>query len=192
LTKERYEAITKNLFITSIAFSLGLFLLIVSLFNKRLGFKAKYLNTKSIMFSKTCEYGIRAAIFIASESFQNNRVGLKDIAKKIDSPEAFTAKILQILSKNNIIKSIKGVGGGFEIPKDRMKDIKLSHIVTALEGNSVFTGCGLGLVHCSEEHPCPMHDKFKAIRNELAYMLETTNLGELGSGIKSGDTFLRY
>lgn len=144
------------------------------------------------MFSKTCEYGIRATIFIASESFQDKRVGLKDIAKKIDSPEAFTAKILQILSKNNIIKSVKGVGGGFDIPKETMKDIKLSHIVTALEGNRVFTGCGLGLAHCSEEHPCPMHDKFKAIRNELANMLETTNLEELASGIKSGDTFLRY
>ena len=144
------------------------------------------------MFSKTCEYGIRATIFIASQSYQNNRVGLRDIAKKIDSPEAFTAKILQILSKNNIIHSIKGVGGGFEIPKDTMNQIKLSQIVTALEGDSVFTGCGLGLHHCSEEHPCPVHDKFKSIRSELAHMLETTNLEELALGIKSGDTFLRY
>lgn len=144
------------------------------------------------MFSKTCEYGIRAAIFIASESYQNNRVGLRDIAEKTDSPEAFTAKILQILSKNNIIHSIKGVGGGFEIPKENMSQIKLSQIVTALDGNRVFTGCGLGLKQCSEDHPCPVHDKFKSIRNELAFMLENTNLEELAIGIKSGDTFLRH
>ena len=144
------------------------------------------------MFSKTCEYGIRAAIFIASESYQNNRVGLRAIAEKIDSPEAFTAKILQILSKNNIIRSIKGVGGGFEIPKEKMSQIKLSQIVTALDGDRVFTGCGLGLNQCSEEHPCPVHDKFKSIRNELAFMLENTNLEELAIGIKSGDTFLRH
>ena len=144
------------------------------------------------MFSKTCEYGIRATIFIASESCLNKRVGLRDIAKKIDSPEAFTAKILQILSKNNIINSIKGVGGGFEIPREIMKDIKLAQIVNALEGDRVFTGCGLGLTHCSEDHPCPMHEKFKSIRNELEFMLENTNLEELALGIKSGDTFLRY
>jgi len=144
------------------------------------------------MFSKTCEYGIRATIFIASQSYQNKRVGLKDIAKKIDSPEAFTAKILQILAKNNIIKSIKGVGGGFDIPRETMKDIKLAQIVSALEGDRVFTGCGLGLTQCSEDHPCPMHDKFKLIRNELAFMLENTNLEELAIGIKTGDTFLRY
>lgn len=144
------------------------------------------------MFSKTCEYGIRATIFIASESYNNNRVGLKDIAQKIDSPEAFTAKILQILSKNSIIDSVKGVGGGFQIPKEKMREITLAQIVTALEGNRVFTGCGLGLKNCSEEHPCPVHDKFKGIRNELATMLENTNLEELALGIKSGDTFLRY
>ncbi|MBF4471008.1 RrF2 family transcriptional regulator [Flavobacterium sp. HJJ] len=144
------------------------------------------------MFSKTCEYGIRATIFIASESYQNKRVGLKDIAKKIDSPEAFTAKILQILSKDNIINSIKGVGGGFEIPREIMKDIKLAQIVNALEGDRVFTGCGLGLAHCSDGHPCPMHEKFKSIRSELAFMLENTNLEELALGIKSSDTFLRY
>ena len=144
------------------------------------------------MFSKTCEYGIRATIFIASESYQNKRVGLKDIAKKIDSPEAFTAKILQILSKENIINSVKGVGGGFEIPRETMKDIKLAQIVAALEGDRVFTGCGLGLSNCSDDHPCPMHEKFKSIRNELAFMLENTNLEELAMGIKPGDTFLRY
>ena len=144
------------------------------------------------MFSKTCEYGIRASIFIASQSYQNTRVGLRDIAKKIDSPEAFTAKILQTLVKSNIIHSIKGVGGGFEIPKDTLNQIKLSQIVTAIDGDSVFTGCGLGLSNCSEDHPCPAHEKFKAIRNELAFMLENTNLEELALGIKSGETFLRY
>lgn len=144
------------------------------------------------MFSKTCEYGIRATIFIASQSYQDNRVGLKDIAEKIDSPEAFTAKILQILSRNNIIHSIKGVGGGFEIPKEKMSQIKLIQIVAAIDGDRVFTGCGLGLSHCSETHPCPVHDRFKEIRNSLATMLENTNLEELAMGIKSGDTFLRY
>lgn len=144
------------------------------------------------MFSKTCEYGIRAAIFIASESYHNRRVGLKEVAQKIDSPEAFTGKIMQILTKNKLILSIKGVGGGFEIPIDRILEIKLSQLVNALEGDRVFTGCGLGLSDCSEEHPCPMHDKFKSIRNDLSNMLENTTLEELTLGLKSGETFLRY
>ena len=144
------------------------------------------------MFSKSCEYGIRATIFIATQSYLNNRTGIKDIAKKIDSPEAFTAKILQTLVKANIIQSTKGVGGGFEIPKKNLTEIKLAQIVSAIDGDKVFTGCGLGLSHCSESHPCPVHEKFKSIRNELAFMLENTNLEELVLGLKSGETFLRY
>lgn len=144
------------------------------------------------MFSKTCEYGIRAAIYIASESFQNRRVGLKKIAENINSPVAFTAKILQTLSRENIIHSAKGVGGGFEIPKDKIAKIKLAQIVTALDGDQIFTGCGLGLSQCSEEHPCPVHDKFKFIKQELVFMLENTNLEEMALGLKLGQTFLKY
>lgn len=143
------------------------------------------------MFSKTCEYAIRAVIFIASESYKDKRVGLKDIAVKIDSPEAFTAKILQILVKNDIINSSKGPTGGFDIPKSAMTTIYLSQIVSAIDGDSVFNGCALGLKECSEIQPCPVHNSFKSIREDLKLMLCSTSLAELASGIKSGSTHLR-
>ena len=47
------------------------------------------------MFSKSCEYAIKASIYICHRSDKGERSGLKDIAKATDSPEAFTAKILQ-------------------------------------------------------------------------------------------------
>lgn len=142
------------------------------------------------MFSKACEYAIRATIYIAVQSNQDNRVGLKDISKEIDSPEAFTAKILQQLSKNEIINSIKGPNGGFEIDKKEMSKIKLSHIVMAIDGDTIYKGCGLGFKQCSEKQPCPVHDKFKVVRNELKNMLETTTVLELSLGLKQGLTFL--
>lgn len=142
------------------------------------------------MFSKACEYAIRATIYIAVQSSQNLRVGLKDISKEIDSPEPFTAKILQQLSKNNIIESIKGPHGGFQIDKNDMSKIKLSQIVLAIDGDSIYKGCGLGFKECSEKQPCPVHDKFKIIRDELKDMLENTTVLELSLGLKKGLTFL--
>lgn len=142
------------------------------------------------MFSKACEYAIRATIYIAVQSNQDNRVGLKDISKEIDSPEAFTAKILQQLAKSNIIDSIKGPNGGFEIEKKNMSKIKLSQIVMAIDGDTIYKGCGLGFKQCSEKQPCPVHDKFKIVRDELKHMLETTNVLELSVGLKKGLTFL--
>ncbi|WP_425075913.1 RrF2 family transcriptional regulator [Psychroserpens sp. S379A] len=143
------------------------------------------------MFSKACEYGIRASIFIAKNSYEGVRVSPKEISKEIDSPQAFTAKILQELVRHDIIKSVQGAYGGFEIDKDLIVTIKLSHIVEAIDGNKIYSGCGLGLKECNEKRPCPMHDKFKSIRNDLKHMLETTNLYELATGLKNGVAFLK-
>lgn len=143
------------------------------------------------MFSKACEYGIRAIIYIAGQSMQDKRAGLKDIAKKIDSPEAFTAKILQQLAKNNVISSIKGPNGGFEIEKRKLEKMKLSEIVSAIDGDAIYKGCGLGLKNCSETYPCPVHDKFKVIREGLRKMLETTTIQELSTSTEEGLTFLK-
>lgn len=143
------------------------------------------------MFSKACEYGIRAVIHIAVKSNEGERASLKEISKEINSPEAFTAKVLQLLAKNNIIDSIKGPNGGFLIEKKKLSKIKLSQIVLAIDGDSVYKGCGLGLQHCSEIRPCPAHDKFKTIRNDLCHMLENTSMLELSLGLKDGLTFLK-
>lgn len=92
------------------------------------------------MFSKSCEYAIRATVHIASKSAINERGTLIDIAKDIDSPIAFTAKILQQLVKNNVIHSIKGPHGGFFIPEDELQNVKLIQVVVAIDGNKLFTG----------------------------------------------------
>lgn len=143
------------------------------------------------MFSKACEYGIKASIFIAINSYEGRRVSPKEIAMEIDSPQAFTAKILQALVKHNIVSSIKGAYGGFEIDRIKIREVKLSQIVNAIDGDGIYNGCGLGLHKCDEAHPCPVHDKFKSIREGLKQMLENTNLEELALNIKSGASFLK-
>ncbi|TNJ44264.1 Rrf2 family transcriptional regulator [Tamlana fucoidanivorans] len=143
------------------------------------------------MFSKACEYGIKAAIFIATKSYEGELVSPKEISQEIDSPQAFTAKILQALVRHGVVNSIKGAYGGFQIDKNRIATVKLSQIVNAIDGDGIYNGCGLGLHKCDEEHPCPVHDKFKTIRTELREMLEHTSLEELALDIKSGVSFLK-
>lgn len=143
------------------------------------------------MFSKACEYGIRASTYIALQSLEENRVSLKEIAKEIDSPVAFTAKILQELAKNNIVNSVQGATGGFEIDKRNIEKIKLSEIVYAIDGDKVYVGCGLGLKKCNANKPCPVHDKFVQIRDDLRHMLENTNLYEMTAGLEVGLTYLK-
>lgn len=143
------------------------------------------------MFSKACEYGIKASIYIAISSSEGKRVTPKEISEEINSPQAFTAKILQALVRHDVITSVKGAYGGFEIDKSQINQIKLAQIVNAIDGDKIYRGCGLGLEKCNENHPCPVHDKFKSIRNNLQYMLENTTLEELALDIKSGISFLK-
>lgn len=143
------------------------------------------------MFSKACEYGIRSAIYVTQQSLLNNRASLKEIADKIDSPVAFTAKILQKLAQNDIVHSVKGPTGGFEIDRKKMEKIKLSQIVMAIDGDSIYKGCGLGLHECNAKKPCSVHFRFVKIRNELKTMLETTSIYELSLELDSGLAFLK-
>ncbi len=87
------------------------------------------------MFSKACQYAIRSSILIATNSLEDKKTSLKEIALEIASPEAFTAKILQNLVKNKIISSIKGPSGGFFISIDKISEIKLQEIVFAMDGD---------------------------------------------------------
>jgi Rrf2 family transcriptional regulator, iron-sulfur cluster assembly transcription factor len=142
------------------------------------------------MFSKACEYAIRACIYIASESMDGNRVSLVSVAEKIESPEAFTSKILQKLVKKKIIQSIKGPGGGFEISIKDTASTSLLSIIEAIDGK-VLDQCSLGLNECSEKNPCPFHTKYKPIKDKLLHTLHTTTLKELTQKYVNQGAFLK-
>lgn len=143
------------------------------------------------MFSKTCKYGIKATLFIAQKSQFDERVSLKEIASAIDSPVAFTAKILQLLAKENIISSRKGPKGGFEIDKVLLPKITIKQVVKAIDGDSLFSGCALGLHECNEEAPCPVHDDFVSIRDQLSETLASSNLLDVAINLNLGLTVLK-
>jgi len=142
------------------------------------------------MFSKTCEYAIRAMLFIAQKSKDGERVGIKDIAKGIDSPEHFVAKILQDLSRKNLVQSVKGPNGGFYHDETSLK-YSMADIVRIVDGDKIFEGCGLGLRQCSETHPCPIHHEFKKIRRDIKRMLENAKLGTFSEELEKQLTFLK-
>ncbi len=143
------------------------------------------------MFSKACEYGIKAVIYIAKRSLADSKVSLKEVAKAIDSPEAYTSKILQKLAKNGIINSDKGPTGGFSMDNKELDNVKLSTIVYIIDGDTIYKGCGLGLKECNEQMPCPVHNQFKIIRDDLKAMLESNTVISLTMGVKDGLTFLK-
>ena len=143
------------------------------------------------MFSNAAEYAIKACIWIANNATDKNLVKAEDLAKETQMPKAFIAKILQNLSKKQIVTSVKGPHGGFYIYNNDPESIPIYSIVEAIDGNGILNSCVLGIKVCSDVKPCPAHNKYKPIKLQLQDFLLNTNLKELAEGLKSGIAYLR-
>ncbi|MEO5947848.1 MAG: Rrf2 family transcriptional regulator [Chitinophagaceae bacterium] len=141
------------------------------------------------MVSKTCEYAIRAMLFIAQKSVSENKVGVKKVAKAIGSPEPFIAKILQDLGKKGLVLSAKGPNGGFYLNKAGLKN-SLADVVVAIDGDKLFNGCGLGLKGCSAKMPCPIHNEFVSVRKQIKKMMESAILGDYHRELELKEKYL--
>lgn len=142
------------------------------------------------MFSKATEYALRATIYIARRSDEKNKPGLAEIAKAIDSPRSFTAKILQLLTKNNkVVSSIRGPNGGFFLT-EKAKKLPVYAVLEAMGEDEILTKCVLGLKQCSETKPCPMHAQYKIIKQQLIRLFETKTIQSLALEITNGPSFI--
>jgi Rrf2 family protein len=131
-----------------------------------------------MIFSKSCEYALRSVLYICTKSSEGINLSVKEIAAEIESPEPFTAKILQQLARQKIISSIKGPNGGFYIDKQK-KPVTILQIVEAIEGHDFFDRCVLGLKNCTERKPCPLHEHFIQHRKDIKELFKTKTVHDL-------------
>lgn len=130
----------------------------------------------SIMFSRACEYGIQATLYIATKP--ERRVGIKEIAAELNIPVHFLAKILQALSEKGVLASFKGVHGGFTL-QSPPNEIRLIDVVAAIDGLDFFENCVLGFPGCGTGKPCPVHARWGRVRDEIHEMLSEDSLADL-------------
>lgn len=140
----------------------------------------------SAVFKKETEYALRGLVYIQIQNLEGRRPGIIEIAKEIDAPQFFTAKILQRLVKQGFIESQKGKGGGFYFDSN-MPELSLKKLIIATEGDTLFCGCGFGLKQCDENNPCPLHEKYALVRNALNQLVTEENVQNLAQKIHNGE-----
>jgi Rrf2 family protein len=118
------------------------------------------------MFNKETEYALRGLVYIKLQNLKDRRPGTSEVAKEIEAPPFYTAKILQRLVRSGFLKSIKGKGGGFYFEPGK-PDLPLMKLISATEGDRSFSGCGLGLKECNSDNPCPLHEKYIYVRESI-------------------------
>ncbi|HSW55438.1 MAG TPA: Rrf2 family transcriptional regulator [Ignavibacteriaceae bacterium] len=131
----------------------------------------------TVIFSKKCEYGMQAVLYLASQE-KGTLVSAEDISKVLKIPREFISKILQSLRESGLISSSKGKSGGFTLAKDPSR-IKLIDVVSAIDGLEMFDSCVLGFPECSPTHPCPVHNIWGPLRTQTYDMLTSETIDKL-------------
>ena len=141
------------------------------------------------MLTKSTEYAIRALIYVQIQNWKKLRPGVSEIALEIEAPTAFTAKILHQLTSRRVLESMKGRGGGFFFTNNQ-SEVTLYQIIMVMEGDRLFTKCGFGLKNCNDATPCPVHDRYVALRTELLKMAQSESVDSLAQKISQGHAVL--
>lgn len=130
-----------------------------------------------MLLLKSCVYGLRASLFLASN--QNGEyTSIKKLSEKLDISFHFLTKILQQLAAVDLLESLKGPNGGGRLSKPG-EEIALLDIVMAIDEDDLFQECVLGLLGSGMEKPCPLHNIWATTRDDIQDMLETNSLVDM-------------
>lgn len=143
----------------------------------------------SIILSRGCEYAIQAMIYLATQP-QDAPILQRDIATALNIPPYFLGKILQLLSRSGLVNSFKGKSGGFVLARP-LHEVSLYDVVLAMEGPTFLCGCILGFPGCDDRTPCPVHNQWKSLKQELVQMLQQQTIADLGHDIHAKLEFIK-
>ena len=133
--------------------------------------------------TRETDYAVRCVLHLASAP---ERVAvLGEIAAERGVPRTFLAKILQRLSKAGLVKSRRGVRGGFQLSRDA-RTISLLHVVEAVQGPVRLNRCVSSEGGCSFRGDCPAHPVWEEASTGLARLLARYDFEKLSRREREG------
>lgn len=129
------------------------------------------------MLSKTALSVVKALVFLADQP-EGAYVGAGEIAKNIDAGHNYLGKILQFLTREELVQSQKGMWGGFRLARPA-SEIRLFDAVDPIDHVSRWYGCFLKNGTCSQDHPCVVHERWAHVRKAYLDFLKDTSIADL-------------
>jgi Rrf2 family protein len=136
----------------------------------------------AVLFSRACEYGLRAILHLATKP-DRKPVLVRHVAAELNISPSFLAKIVQVLGRRGFIRSTRGPGGGVALARSPQQ-ITLLQVIEALDGTGFEETCVLGIPGCTDEAPCPLHDRWGSIRGDIVDMLATRSVAVFATQLK--------
>jgi Rrf2 family protein len=129
------------------------------------------------MITRTGLHAVRAMVLLARLP-AGACAGAVGIAQEIGAPPNYLSKLLRGLARAGLVRSQKGLGGGFRLVRDPGR-ISLLDVVEPIERVSRWSGCLLGHRDCSYEVPCAIHRRWTQVRTTYLRLLTQTTLADL-------------
>lgn len=139
------------------------------------------------IFTKSCQYAIRAVLYLAQSNDREESVHVRQISQALEIPHHFLGKVLQILSRHGIVSSQKGMKGGFHLAR-HPHEITLFEITNAIDGMTVFDECIFGFPGCRDSKPCSIHTIWKDPKESILTMLRSKSIADLSKEMKIQST----
>lgn len=130
-----------------------------------------------IKFSKLADYAVVVMACLASQGGQ--RITTSQISDAIKIPEPTVAKVLKLLSRDNLITSTRGASGGYVLEADPA-DISVYRIVVCVDGPVSLTACVDGIeISCNYKSCCPIKGRWDPVNLAVKNALENVFLSEM-------------
>lgn len=117
------------------------------------------------------------AMYRLMESYGDGPQSISNIAMKENLSESYLEQLFSLLKKAKLIKSTRGVNGGYSLAKDP-KEIKIGEIIEALEGNMELSCCQKDVV-CPKSEECPTRDILDVVQFKIENVLDSMTLEDM-------------
>ncbi len=127
------------------------------------------------MISQTAEYALRAIVYLADQGDQPRTV--VQIASSTHVPAGYLAKVMQNLSRAGLVRSQRGLKGGFTLAQTASQ-LSILEIVNAVDPIRRFPECPLG-IPSHGRRLCPLHNRLDEAAQSLEEALRKTKVADL-------------
>jgi Rrf2 family protein len=130
-----------------------------------------------LRISRKIDYGLRAMIYLSSIA-QDSVVPFREIARQMDVPEDFLAKILKTLVDQGLVRSTRGPHGGYALARPPTA-ISFLDVIEAVEGPVALNVCLDGEDACGHSTSCTMVSVWRLGQERMLDVYRQAKLSEL-------------
>ncbi|RPI86748.1 MAG: Rrf2 family transcriptional regulator, partial [Planctomycetaceae bacterium] len=127
------------------------------------------------MLSQTVEYALRAAVYLANQS-PNPRT-TEQIADVTKVPQAYLSKVMQSLARAGLVRSQRGIHGGFVLAHTPAQ-VTILEVVNAVDPIQRIHTCPLGIASHGV-NLCPLHRRLDMALATVEAAFGKTSLAEV-------------